>query len=163
MRAAYRVLASLVAFLVVVQAAAIAWAMSGLSAWVTDGGTLDAAAMEEGGELLFPEVAGFIVHGINGTVMIPVVALALLVVSFFAHVPRGVAWAGGVIALVAVQVLLGIVLHGAPLAGLVHGANAFLLLGVAAQAARRAVRSTPASAGASAADVDGVRPVAHPG
>ena len=44
MRTAYRVLASLVAGLVVLQAALIAWAMSGLSKWVADGGTLDAAA-----------------------------------------------------------------------------------------------------------------------
>lgn len=137
MRTAYRVLASLVAFLVVVQAAAIAWAMTGLTAWVAEGGTLDAAAMESGEEL-FPEVVGFMVHGMNGMMLIPLVALALLVVSVVAHVPRGVAWAGGVLGLVVLQVLLGMLGRGLPLAGLVHGANALVLLGVAANAARRA-------------------------
>ncbi len=137
MRTAYRALASLVAFLVVVQAAAIAWAVSGLTSWVADGGTLDSAAMESE-DSLFPEVAGFAVHGINGTVLVPLVALALLVVSFFARVPRGTAWAAGVLALVVVQVLLGMFSSALPLAGLLHGANALVLLGVASNAARRA-------------------------
>ncbi len=39
-------------------------------------------------------------HGMNGMMVIPVVALLLLVISFFAKIPRGVAWAVGVAALV---------------------------------------------------------------
>lgn len=155
MRTAYRVLASLVALLVVVQAAAIAYAVSGLTAWVADGGTLDAAAMESGEEL-FPEVVGFIVHGMNGMMLIPAVALALVVVSFFARVPQGVAWAGGVLGLVVVQVLLGMFAGGLPLAGLLHGVNALVLLGVASQAARRARTAAPAAVTSQA---DGARTV----
>lgn len=139
MRAAYRVLAYLVAALVVVQAAAIAWALSGLTSWVADGGTLDAAAMESE-DVLFDEVAGFIVHGVNGMMLIPLVALVLLIVSFFAKVPRGVAWAGGVLGLVVVQVLLGMFSSGLPLAGLLHGANALVLFVAALQAGRLARR-----------------------
>ena len=141
MRTAYRVLAHLIAFLVVVQAAAIAWALSGLTNWVSDGGTLDSAAMESG-ETLFAEVAGFMVHGINGMMLIPLVAVVLLVVSFFAKLPRGVAWAAAVLALVVVQVLLGMFLHGASFAGLLHGANAMLLFVVALQAGLR-TRAVP--------------------
>ncbi len=137
MRAAYRVLAYLVAALVVVQAAAIAWALSGLTSWVADGGTLDAAAMESE-DVLFDEVAGFIVHGVNGMMLIPLVALVLLIVSFFAKVPKGVAWAGGVLGLVVVQVLLGMFSSGLPLAGLLHGANALVLFVAALQAGRLA-------------------------
>lgn len=143
MRTAYRVLAYLVAALVVVQAAAIAWAMSGLVNWVAGGGTLDTATMESG-ETLFPEVVGFMVHGMNGMMLIPLIALLLLIVSFFAHVPKGVAWAGGVLALVIIQVLLGMFLRGAPLAGLLHGANALLLFGVALHTGRRARTTAPA-------------------
>ena len=33
-------------------------------------------------------------HGINGEMVFPLLALLLLIVSFFAKVPRGVHWAG---------------------------------------------------------------------
>lgn len=145
MRTAYRVLAYLVAALVVVQAAAIAWAMTGLTTWVADGGTLDAAAMESG-ETLFAEVAGFAVHGINGMMLIPLVALALLVVSFFAKVPGGTAWAGAVLALVVVQVLLGMFSSGASFAGLLHGANALVLFAVAGNTGRLSRTDAPVEA-----------------
>ena len=46
MRATYRVLAYLLALEVVVQAAAIAWAVFGLSTWVENGGVLDKASLE---------------------------------------------------------------------------------------------------------------------
>ena len=49
MRATYRVLAYLLALEVVVQAAAIAWAVFGLSTWIEDGGVLDKAGMESEG------------------------------------------------------------------------------------------------------------------
>ena len=145
MTTAYRVLAYLLALQVVVQAAAIAWAFSGLVNWVSDGGTLDTAAMESG-ETLFAEVTGFMVHGMNGMMLIPLVAVLLLVVSFFAKVPRGVAWAAGVLGLVVVQVLLGMFLHGSSFAGLLHGANALVLFAVALQAGRRVRTSAPNAA-----------------
>lgn len=126
MRTAYRVLAYLVAFEVVVQAGAIAWAYFGLGKWIEEGGVLDSATRESGGDG-FPEVLGFIVHGINGQLVVPLLALVLVVVAFFAKVPKGVRWAGSVFGLVVLQVLLGIFGHGAPSLGLLHGINALAL------------------------------------
>jgi hypothetical protein len=136
MRAVYRVLAWLVAAEVVVQAAAVAYGVFGLAKWVEGGGVLDKAVMESDTPA-FPEVAGFAVHGINGMMIVPALALLLLVVSFFARVRRGVAAAGAVAGLVAVQVLLGMLAHGIPGLGILHGATALLLLAAAVYAARR--------------------------
>lgn len=130
MRTTYRVLAHLVAIAVVVQAAAIAFTIAGLFTWVArDGGVLDAATLESPDGLTFPEVVGFIVHGMNGMIVIPALALILLVVAFFAKVPRGVLWAGLLLALIVVQVLLGMA-RTPGTAGL-HGINALLVFTVA--------------------------------
>jgi hypothetical protein len=93
----------------------------------------------------FAGIVGFMVHGMNGMMVVPVVALLLIVVSFFAKVPRGVALAGAVVGLVIVQVLLGMFGHGLLGLGVLHGANALLLFAVAVIAARRAA-GTPAAA-----------------
>ena len=106
MKSAYRVLAYLMALEVIVQAGAIAYALSGLGAWIQSGGVLDKAAMESE-TTEFPGVVGFMVHGINGQMIIPVIALLLLVVSFFAKVRGGVALAAMVFGGVVVQVALG--------------------------------------------------------
>ena len=92
MRATYRVLAYLLALEVVVQAAAIAWAVFGLSTWIENGGVLDKAGMESDGTA-FDGVLGFAIHGINGQMIVPAIALILFVVSFFARFPGAVAWA----------------------------------------------------------------------
>ena len=146
MRTAYRVLGYLIALEVLVQAAAIAYAYFGLGTWIEEGGVLDKAAMESD-STTFTGVAGFAVHGLNGEIVVPLLALALLVVSFFARVPSGIAWAGAVIGTVVVQVLLAIVAHSVPALGMLHGAVAIVLLVVALLAARRvptAVRPAPA-------------------
>ncbi|MEV6521091.1 hypothetical protein AB0M43_04000 [Longispora sp. NPDC051575] len=136
MRSFYRGAAYAIAALVFVQAAAIAFGVFGLGRWVEDGGVLDKAAMESD-DTPFPEVAGFIVHGINGQMVIPLVAIVLLVVSFFARIPGGVRWAATIVLLIAAQVLLGMFGHGAPFLGLLHGANALLIFSAAVFAARR--------------------------
>lgn len=133
MRTAYKILANLVALGVVVQAAAIVFAVSGLYVWVTDGGVLDKAAMEDD-STTFTGMVGFLVHGMNGMMVIPVLALLLFVVSFFAHVPHGIAYAGGVLALVVLQVTLGILGHETPYAGMLHGINALVLFVTALRA-----------------------------
>jgi hypothetical protein len=150
MKSVYRVLAYLMALEVVIQAAAIAFALAGLGAWIQQGGVLDAAAMESE-TTEFTGVAGFMVHGINGQMIIPLIALLLLISSFFARIPGGVLWAGLVLLTVAVQVLLGIYSRaGEPVLGLVHGAVAFVLFSFAVIAARKAeavlggVERTPA-------------------
>ncbi|MDT7578883.1 MAG: hypothetical protein QOK35_143 [Pseudonocardiales bacterium] len=135
MRTVYRVLAWLVAVEVLVQAAVIAWAVFGLGQWIQGGGVLDKSVMESEVQA-FPAETGFMLHGINGEMVVPVLALLLLVVSFFAKVPRGVALAGGVVGLVAVQVALGLLGRGLPWLGLLHGANALALVAVAVVAAR---------------------------
>ena len=83
MRTVYKVLAYVIAVEVAVQAMVMVFAVAGLGKWVQDGGVFDAAVMESE-ESPFPEVVGFIVHGINGMMVIPVLALALLISSFFA-------------------------------------------------------------------------------
>lgn len=137
MRTAYRVLGYLIALEVLVQAAAIAYAVFGLGAWIEGGGVLDQAAMESD-STTFAGDGGFALHGINGEIVVPLLALALLVVSFFAAVPRGVAWAGAVVGVVVVQVLLALVAHAVPALGILHGAAAIVLLVVAVLAARQA-------------------------
>lgn len=146
MRRAYRVLAYVIVVEVVVQAAALAWMFSGLGKWIQDGGVLDKAQMEEeGGALPFPELVGIIVHGINGQMLIPLLALILLIVSFFAHVPRGVAIAASLLGLIVLQVILGMTARGGvPISSMVHGANALLIFAVALMAGNRA--GAPASA-----------------
>jgi hypothetical protein len=136
MRSAYRVIAYVIAALVVVQASMIAYAIAGLGIWVDkDGGVLDKAAME--GDLEFTGVGGFAVHGMNGMMLIPTVALIFLIVSFFAKVPGGIKWAGFVLLAVIVQVTLGLFGHENAIFGMLHGINALLLFSLAIMAGMR--------------------------
>jgi hypothetical protein len=136
MRTAYKVLAYLVAAEVAVQAMAVVWGVAGLGKWVENGGVLDQAAMESEG-LPFPEVAGLIVHGINGTFVIPGVALLLVISSFFTKVRRAITWAVVVFVLVVVQGQLGFLGHEIPAVGAIHGLNALVLFAVALYAGVR--------------------------
>jgi heme A synthase len=144
MRTVYRVLAYLVALEVVVQAAALALGFAGLAHWVEGGGVFDSATIE-GDTNPFPEVVGLIVHGINGSIVVPALAVLLLVSSFFARVPRGTVWALVVLGLVVVQVMLGFSVADLPALGAVHGANALLLFTAALVTARRARIRRPAA------------------
>jgi hypothetical protein len=137
MRNAYRILAIIIAVEVVIQAMAMVFAVAGLGIWVDEGGVFDKAAFESD-DLSFTGVGGFIVHGINGMMIIPLLGLALLIVSFFAKVPGGVKWAAIVLAAIVVQVLLGIFGHESAYIGALHGLNAFILMGSAGNAARLA-------------------------
>jgi hypothetical protein len=149
MRSAYRVLAFLVAGLVVVQAAAIAYAVAGLGKWVQDGNTFDKAAFESD-DTSFDGIVGFMIHGMNGMMLIPLVALILLIVSFFAKVPGGVARAGLVLGLVILQVALGLFGHEIPALGGLHGLNALILFGAAVMTGVRAKEPVVATAPQSA-------------
>jgi hypothetical protein len=140
MRATYRVLGYLIAIEVVVQAAAIAYSSFGTRRFIEDGGTID-KALTESDEMAYDEVLGFIVHAINGYHVIPLLAIILLIVSFFAKVPQGVVLALVVVLVVAVQVALGIFAREAPILGVLHGVNAFILAGVASAAAARASKT----------------------
>ena len=91
---------------------------------------------------------GFIVHGINGLNVIPLLAIIMLIVSFFAKIPKGVVMALVVVLVVVIQVLLGIYAHEVPILGLLHGINAFVLAGVASAAAARASKPDVAAVAA---------------
>lgn len=146
MRKLYTGLAWTVAGGVVVQAAAIAFAFGGMLNLVSEGGVVDKALLEAFqaggvGEL------GFLVHGLVGGVVIPLLALALLVVSFFVRARGAKLWAAVVFGLVALQVTLGFSITDVPYLGLIHGANALAVVAagsVAALRMRTAVR-TPAA------------------
>jgi hypothetical protein len=137
MRAAYRYLAYAIDLLILLQAAAIAWAVFGLTAWIDDGHTLTKSAIE-GDKTLFSEENGFAIHGISGTMVIPLVALVLLVVSFFAKIPEGVKWAAMVFVGIVLQVALGLAAHSVPALGFIHGFWALLLFWLAWRAAKQA-------------------------
>lgn len=145
----YRALAVTIAVLVGVQAASHAWASAGLGHYIMGGAVVDKSMMEDtGGPLPFPEVAGIIVHGLNGGLVIPAVALALLVVSFFVRVPGAIRGAAVVMGLVAVQMTLGYAGHGLPLLALFHGMNALILFGAALWARGVSLRPLPTAGGA---------------
>jgi hypothetical protein len=142
MRTAYKVLAYLVAVEVVIQAMAMVWAVAGLGKWVTDGGVLDKATMESGGKP-FPEITGLIVHGINGTFVIPGIALIMLILSFFLRLRGAIKWAAIVFVLSVVQGQLGFLGHEVPVVGALHGLNALALFLGAVYAGRRIRTATP--------------------
>jgi hypothetical protein len=136
MRTTYKVLAYALAVEVLVQAMAIAYAIAGLGKWVEDdGGVLNKQVLDSD-NASFQGVGGFAVHGINGTMVIPLLVLVLLVVSLFAKIPGGTRRAGILVGLVALQVFLGIFSHSLPAAIVLHALNAFGIFVMAALTAR---------------------------
>jgi hypothetical protein len=129
MRAVYRVLAGLVAVGVLLQAMFIAWGVFTVDKDLDGGGVFDKNSDPNTGQEL---------HGINGMMIIPIIALLLLIVSFFAKVDGGIKWALYVVGLVVLQIVLAFVSFGAPVVGALHGLNAFALAVVAVMASRRA-------------------------
>ena len=154
MRGVYRGLALAVAVLVALQAAFMAYAISGLAKWIQkDGGTLDASVFAEGSTVKVGGEAGFMLHALSGTFLIPLVALLLVIVSFFAKIPGGTKWALIVFGVVVVQYALAFVarLASLPALGALHGFNALILFGVAVTAAMR-VRTASRTAVGETAD-----------
>lgn len=152
MKTAYRVLAYLIALEVAIQAAAMVYAVAGLGIWVAnDNGVLDQAAFESG-ETLFPEMVGFMIHGMNGMMVIPALALIFLIVSFFAKIPGGVKWAALTLLAVVVQVALGLFGHEAAIFGALHGINALILFGLAVTAGMRVSRAVAAKRASTTTD-----------
>jgi heme A synthase len=145
MRKLYAGLAWTVAGGVVVQAAAIAFAFGGMLNLVSEGGVVDKPLLEAFqaggvGEL------GFLIHGLVGGVVIPLLALALLVVSFFVRARGARLWAAIVFGLVALQVTLGFSITDMPYLGLIHGANALAVVATASIAALRMRSDRPSGA-----------------
>lgn len=150
MRNVFKVLAYLLAIEVVIQAMAIAYAIAGIGHWIDeDGGVLNKQVFDAD-DADFPGIGGFITHGINGTLIIPILVLLLLIVSFFAKVPGGVRMAAILFGLVALQIFLGIFAHSVPFVVVLHVLNGFGILGLSL-AAGRAASVAPAPAQASVA------------
>jgi hypothetical protein len=143
MRQTYRVLAIAIALGVVVQAASVALGWFLTLKDLDDGQVLDKD---------FDYNAGQIVHSIFGLMVIPLLAIILFVISFFARIDSGVKWAGYVLLAVILQVALALIAFGVPAVGALHGINAFVVAGLAGFAGRRAAEApttetaTPVSA-----------------
>lgn len=142
MKSVYRILAYALAVGVGVEAAVMAFAAFGLFKWIAGGGVLEASAFESQ-TAMFTEEIGFMLHAMVGMYLMPVLALALLVVAFFAKIPGGLRWALIIFGLVILQVVLGMVGHGLPMAGLLHGANALALAVCAVVAGQRVTMPHP--------------------
>lgn len=136
MRSTYKYLAYTICVLVALQAAFVVYADAGLFQWIDqDGGVLDKAALNDD-SLSFPGLGGFILHGMNGMMLIPLVTLATLVVGFLTKTKGAASRAGLLLGLVVLQVTLGMVAHGVPQIGPLHGINAFAIFLTALSAAR---------------------------
>ncbi len=139
MRSVYRVLASLIAIGVVVQAMAIALAWFTVIKDVDDGAVFDKNSDPN---------LGHSIHTVTGMMIIPLLALLLLIISFFAHIDGGVKWAAIVFGLVVLQIALAFGSFGAPAIGALHGANALAILATAGIASRRAAETKTETAAA---------------
>jgi hypothetical protein len=135
-RSAFRGLNYVIAALVLVQAAVISYGLATLHHWVDqDGGELTKAVSESDDG--FPGVGGFMIHGMNGMMLIPILTLVMLIISFFAKIPGGTKHAAILLGLVVVQVVLGILSHEIPYAIALHAINAFAIFSMAAVRAHR--------------------------
>jgi hypothetical protein len=129
MRTTYRVLAMLIALGVVVQTALIAVAWFTVLHSLDDGTVLDKNSDGNWAHTL---------HGTLGMMIIPIIAILLLIVSFFAHIPGGVKWAAITFGVTLLQIVFAFLGFAAPIVGALHGINAFVLAGVASVAMRKA-------------------------
>ena len=121
MRNLYRYLAMAVATGVVLQASAIAFGMFGLAHDVDSGNVV----VDKNYDGNF----GFALHAILGTMIIPLLAIAFLIVGIVVRsVDGALRWAGLVFGLVLLLVILAMTAFGIPVVGLLHGVNALLIL-----------------------------------
>jgi hypothetical protein len=145
MKKAYQVLAFLIALEVVIQATAIAWAFFGFRSWIDEGNVFSKEDLDcDSCGWNFTAERGFMIHGLNGALIIPAIALIFLIVSFFAKVPGGVKWAGIIFVLVIIQSQVLPVLSDEVGSGFgaLHGLNALVILGLAVMAGKRVKTAT---------------------
>lgn len=126
---AYRTIAHLIAACVVLQAAWIALGNFTMFKSIDDGSVIDENNARN---------AGVNLHGIFGLGIIPLLAIALLILSFFVKFPGSTQWAGYVLLDVVLQIALVFLAYPIPVFGLLHAVNAFALIGLAEVTARRA-------------------------
>jgi hypothetical protein len=155
----YRVLAYLIAAGVVLQAAAIAYAVFGMFEWVSAGGTLDKALIESENPQI-GGIAGFNLHQLVGVNILPLLALLFLISSFVARIPGGIKWALLVFAATLAQGLLGIFAHHSSAVGWLHGAMALIMFSCAVVSG---IRVNRALANRAPADTQRNRPLREVG
>lgn len=134
MRSVYRALSGLLTLGVVVQLAAIAAAWFQVLNDVDDGGVFDNNSRNWAHNL----------HSVVGAEIIPLLAVALLVVSFFARVPGGVKWAALTFGAVVLQILLAFASYAVPGLGALHGLNALAVAALAQVASKQAGKAPAA-------------------
>jgi hypothetical protein len=127
-RAVYRILAMLIAVGVVVQAAAISYALFDILHKTDDGQVFTKDS----------DNVGIAVHQVVGEMIVPLICLLLLIVSFFAGIPGGVKWAAITFGVLVLQIALAYASFPAPVVGTLHAINAFALAAVASLAMRQA-------------------------
>jgi hypothetical protein len=120
MKQVYRVLAFLIAAGVILQAAAIAYAVFAMFEWVGAGGTIDKSLIESESPQI-GGITGFNLHQLFGVTILPLLALLLLISSFFAKIPGGIRWGFIVFTVTVAQSLLGIYAHHTAGVGWLHG------------------------------------------
>jgi hypothetical protein len=154
MRSVYRILGHTISGLVVVQAAAIAFAFFGLLNWVGGGdnskdGHILTPKMVNDESAHFTGTAGFAVHDI-GADAIALLAIVLLIISFFAKIPGGVKWAGFLFLAVLLQFVFAFTAFSAPIVGVLHGGNAIAIawLGIRVAKQGRVTETAAAPEGA---------------
>ena len=144
MRKTYQIFAFLIATEVVIQAAAIAYALAGLGKWVEDdGGVLNKAVLDADDGPDFRGVGGFELHGINGMMIIPLITLLFLIFSFFTKLPGASKRAGLITLLVAVQVTLGLSSHSVVALAPLHAINGFILFSLAVMTGVKVGKAAP--------------------
>jgi hypothetical protein len=138
---AYKGLAHAIAACVVLQAAWIAAGTFTLGKAADDGKTITEDNFRSWGMNL---------HSIFA-ILIPILAIALLITAFVIKRPGAPKWAGLVFGDVVLQWVLAIIAFGVPAIGVLHGVNAFVMIGLAEMAARQvsgAALTEPAGAAA---------------
>ena len=138
MKSAYKYLALAIALDVLLQAAAIAYAVSGLASYVDDGHQVAKGTLEDAH---FTGVGGYALHAVNGMVVIPVLAIALLVVALVSRIPGAARQAGILLIMIVVQVGLGGAAVAVPILGALHGVLALAVFGFATMIGVRAIRA----------------------
>ena len=136
MRSAYKALAHSIAGFVAIQAAAIALWVFGMLKWVDDGGSFTTSVAEDRGEGVTGSV-GIAIHSF-GAMIVALLAIALLIISFFAKIPGGTKWAGFVFLAVLFQWVIAIVSFGVPGLGFLHGLNALVIAWLGWRTAKQA-------------------------
>ena len=138
MKSAYKYLALAIALDVLLQAASIAYAVSGLASYVDDGHQVAEGTLADAH---FTGVGGYALHATNGMVVIPLLAIALLVVALLSRIPGAARQAGILLVMVVVQVGLGGAAGAVPILGALHGVLALAVFGFATMIGVRAIRA----------------------